>query len=214
LHILDPHKIEPQGTWIPSGPIPESIRKFGHVPNISQWLPGDLILLRALKPGYISKQIIGHQKRGGYHDSHAVWHHSAVFLGGEDICHAQASGVRCEPIYRYVGSHYIRVRRDVDLSIEKRYQIALNAATKLRSGYNFGEILYLAFLARKGFWTSDDHLAQPSRNLICSQLYSRAYMSATEKLLHTKSGELTPAFLSSTNHLQDIPVCWQKIGDN
>src|SRR5438270_1882627 len=104
----DPTKIVAVGNWNPSGPVPPHIRKFKHFPNIDDWLPGDLLLISAIKPGWVSKRIIQAQIRGGYVAEDARWHHAAVYLGEANVCEALGRGVQLNPIFKYVGTHFLR----------------------------------------------------------------------------------------------------------
>src|SRR5437762_102183 len=123
---LDPRQIEqPISTWKPSGPIPPKVREFGFFPNIDDWLPGDLLLVSGLSPNWIAKRIITAQERGGYSSEDACWHHAAVYIGDAHLCEASRSGVKALPIFSYVGDHILRVRRDIALTADQRYRIAV-----------------------------------------------------------------------------------------
>jgi len=54
-------------------------------------------------------------------------------------------------------------------------------------------------------------LRPKQRAWICSELYSEAYGPVTGQILQNpKSGEITPAFLSSTTLLKDVELHWLK----
>ncbi len=43
--------------WTPDYPIPKHLRDWGYCPNYQEWLPGDLVLVSALEPGFIAQAI-------------------------------------------------------------------------------------------------------------------------------------------------------------
>lgn len=52
-----------------------------------------------------------------------------------------------------------------------------------------------------------------SRAVICSMLYADAYSLVTQRVLGNTAGEVaTPALLSNTTRLRDVPCNWQVIG--
>lgn len=201
--------------WIPPGPIPEKVRKFGFYPNVDDWLPGDLILVSNIEPNWTHGVIEGVQKLGGYSEEDARWHHAAVYLGSNgEICEADIGGVIHSSINRYsTGCHLIRVRRDPDINNDERWQIAIRSLTKLKQGYAYGHLIHIFFLARAGFHKLNVRFNEPpKRAKICSQLYKDAYTPITGKMLENpQSGEITPAFLSLTNQLKDVIVSWKRI---
>ncbi len=48
----------------------------------------------------------------------ARWHHAAMYIGDANICEATASGVNLVPIFDYVGTHLLRLRRGQILPIK------------------------------------------------------------------------------------------------
>ncbi len=211
---LDPRNRVTVGTWQPKEPIPEWIRGFGLYPDTSSWLPGDLILVSNIEPNWSHKIIEWVQRKGGYSNDDARWHHAAVYLGDDSICEADTDGVKYKPIYRYVkGKHLIRVRRDNDLDLNTRWRIALRSMTKLKEAYGFLYLPSLLDSAISGFWQPNSKsLRVPSHAKICSQLYADAYSTVTGKVLYnTSSGEITPAFLSLTSQLSDINSHWLEV---
>src|SRR3989442_2551968 len=75
--ILDPRRAATEftGQYSPSKPVPPHVRDFGYVPDDSQLLPGDLILISAIMPSRGSRAIIKAQTIGGHHSEDARWHH-------------------------------------------------------------------------------------------------------------------------------------------
>ncbi|PSF36163.1 hypothetical protein C7H19_14295 [Aphanothece hegewaldii CCALA 016] len=212
--FFDPRDPRTSKQWTPEFPISPSVRAFGFYPNLQDLLPADLILVSNIKPNFSHKIIEKVQLLGGYSQDDARWHHAAIYVGDAHICEADLPGVECRIIERYLtGSHLIRVRRDMSLSIEQRWRIAIRSLTRLRQRYAFEYLLDLGKLALSGFGQlSPDQTRLPEKAKICSQLYADAYSPITGKVLQNlRSGEITPAFLSFTNQLTDVPVEWLKI---
>jgi uncharacterized protein YycO len=211
--ILDPSGPSPLAAEdvTPPGPIPPSVRQFGYLPDVGQCRPGDLLLFSALTPSWVSKRIINAQIEGGYGQRDAYWHHAAVYIGRYTICEAQGRKVRVGPLYDYVGSHRILIRRDQALDSNAQWEIAINAMDRLRQPYALMTALKLGWQSRRGFWRLTEITAS-GRAAICSQLYSEAYSKTTGKfLIQGKLGILIPADLSLADRLTDIQVDWLKI---
>ena len=62
-------------------PLPQSVRKFGFIPDFQLWEPGDLLLFSAVEMNGVQRAIVKAQERIGYADEHARWHHAAVYIG-------------------------------------------------------------------------------------------------------------------------------------
>jgi hypothetical protein len=162
-----------------------------------------------------SRAIVSTQRRGGYSAEHARWHHAAVYLGDYLVCEATLRGVRYAPIYAYVGNHFIRVRRDESLSDRDSWRVALYAMTRLKDSYSYLTIASLAFKAQKGYWRPMPESPLPGgRAVICSKLYSDAFILATKRVLYNvTAGEVTPASLSSSPIMTDVQTEWLAISD-
>lgn len=76
--VLDPADTSTVGTWKAPVAIPPRLRAFGRFPDITQCRPGDLLLVSAVEKGFVSRQIVKAQKRGGYAEDDARWHHAAT----------------------------------------------------------------------------------------------------------------------------------------
>jgi hypothetical protein len=212
--VLDPRQILAEGNWTPPGPLPRELRAFGYFPDLSKLWPGDLLLVSSLKPSTGSKAIVWGQQLGGYCEDDARWHHAAVYIGARiGICEAKPGGVEAGEIYPYVGSRLIRARRDPTIDREKGWEIAAHTLVRLKTKYDKKMILKLAKQAYGGYWKSDLNSDETLESVICSKLYSNAYSTVTGKTLcNPVNGETTPAFLSQTTLLSDIPLKWLKIG--
>jgi hypothetical protein len=214
--FLDPRNPTTTGRWSPPATIPPSLREFGRFPDVSKWLPGDLLLFSAINPGRISQSLIKGQERGGHAPEDARWHHAAVYLGdGINICEAvPRKGVRYTPIYQYIGGYLLRIRRDPTLTPDQRWQIAMQSLTRLGSSYGFRRILSLTRQSWQGYWQPDNRLPLlvVVRTLICSQLFSDSYSMVTGRLLvQQPHGIVKPADLSFALQLTDVETTWLRI---
>jgi hypothetical protein len=212
--VLDPRQPTAQGSWTPPGALPPALRKFGHFPDLSSLWPGDLLLVSSLKPTAGSKLIVATQQIGGYAEEDARWHHAAVYVGAKiGICEANLDGVAATAIYPYVGGHLLRARRDPHISRDQGWEVAAHSLLRLHAKYSKGMILKLAKKAFRGYWQHVADSEEARGSVICSKLYSDAYSAVTGKTLwNAVNQEVTPAFLSQTPLLSDIPLKWLKIG--
>ena len=214
--LLDPDALDKcAGEYQASECLTPAIWKFGYYPNVDEWMPGDLVLIRNLNGNFTHRTIEFFQRYGGYKETDSRWHHAAVYLGySGDLCEADTSGVIHSSINRYVsGHHMIRVRRDVHLDETTRWWIAIRALTRLRQSYSYSTIVETGLLALSRFRYQLPLTRHGSASsMICSKLYADAYQTATLKMLsNSSSTEVTPAFLSSTNRLADVPVTCRRL---
>lgn len=154
------------------------------------------------------------QLRGGYGPDDARWEHAAVYIGGGDICEATRNGVNIKPIFGYLRSHLIRVRRNPDLTLDQRWNLAVHALRMKNYRYGFMSIVELHIKSIKGFWYNEDTpIHFPKSSVYCSQLYVNAHGKISKTALgNNKSGEDTPASLSLDTTLMDIKtLSWVKI---
>lgn len=193
----------------PPTKIPRKIRDFGFWPNTQAWHPGDLVLVSAIKPSFVSEHIIRVQKTK-YADEDARWHHAGVYIGDNFICEALRSGVIHTSIDKYIDIHKIRVRRDFSLDLEEGYKIAIEALCRLHYKYSLGSIVKLLYQSK-----FDAHL-QPrdfsSATTICSQLFADAYGAVTRRTIDKRADiPITPAALSANSILKDVELSWQNL---
>lgn len=74
--------------------------------------------MSSLQPDAVTRQIIAAQTRGGFGAEDARWQHAAVYLGDGYVIEATLRGVRYAPIYPYLGSYRLRLRRRIGLEAE------------------------------------------------------------------------------------------------
>ncbi|RSZ59826.1 hypothetical protein HF313_13925 [Massilia atriviolacea] len=208
------------GRFIVQGPLSQKELSLGKVIDLSRLLPGDLVLVSACHPGFVGRSIQKVQERGGYMREHAVWQHAALYIGKGVICEANRNGVRRDMLSKYVGDHHLRFRRNPHLTVPERYELAIHALASQGISYDFREIIRLWKAARFGFGNSTKANVQllgkqyPKRATICSQLYADCHVSVTKTVIgNLDGGETTPACLSMTALLVDVPVTWLEIPD-
>jgi hypothetical protein len=98
-----------------------------------------------------------------------------------------------------------------DLSDEMRYRIAIAALIEMRQPYPISEIAALAGHCIKGLWNRGGLRRHPPQ-LVCSQLYDDAYRKVTGLGLKADNRRATtPADLSLTTELVDVPVYWREL---
>jgi len=204
--ILEP-SAEPGGAvWLASRPIPDPVRKLGKCPDLQQILPGDVLLISPVKFGLKARTIQGVQKSKGAEAMHAEWVHAALFLGsGFAMCEAVNPQVRVSALFDRLGSDKVLVRRVPDLSASDRWEIVKEALWYLAAGYDF-KLLWR--------WWRKDRVPPQAEEwaTICSELCVRAILRATHHAPFAGPDQLvTPALLSATDRLQDVPVGWLKL---
>jgi hypothetical protein len=217
--VLDPKNPPGTGIWKPELSLPHELLEFGKYPNVKTWEAGDLLLFSPTEPDWIARSIIAAQQER-HAKSHARWTHAAIYLGDEvTMCHSDFGpgsswGVSNEYMFEYIGKHHLlRVRRVPKLPPEARARIALSAVARTGAMYNFRGLIGLGMKYL---------IKPPTRNrlgatvsagsVICSRLFSDAYLEVTDiRLLDKSIGEATPAFLSQTSHLENVPTEWLTI---
>lgn len=210
--VLDPDDRTVVGSIQVDYPLPVSVRSFGRLPDAGALLPGDLLLFRAKNADFVGRRIEGAQRRGGFSADDSRWTHAAVYVGDHALCEARPfRGVGYSNFYSYIGGHYIRARRDPSLTTDQRYRLAIEALTRLRRSYSILRIAWLARQSFVGYWSPVAPVVVAQR-LVCSQLYADAYLAVTKTLVaNTQTAIFTPAHLSATARLQDIPLGWVDI---
>jgi cell wall-associated NlpC family hydrolase len=210
---LDPADADVVGLCPRPGPMSPHVRAFGRYPDVSAMRPGDLVLVSAVEPTWLSRRIMAAQEQGGFAADDARWHHAAVYVGNGRICEATLRGVQACDLDQYVGTHRIRVRRDPQLRAMQGYDIAMHALFRMRWYYSLWTLVRLLLQSWRGFHA--DPVALPlssSRAVICSMLYADAYSLVTQRVLGNAAGATpTPAFLSATPILDDVVCGWRAL---
>jgi hypothetical protein len=197
---------------------PPGLKKY---PNVQDWHPGDLILLRDHATDVISTSIREVQANE-YGADHASWTHAAMYIGdGWRVCEATVDGifsggdVRITPLWSFCDStQAIRVRRPqicIDHP-EIGWHLVIEAMRQITSKY---DALGIATLALKRLaLPMAAFTAQPKRMkapLVCSTLYAEAYCSVTRSLLGGLDDMCMPALLSKSLFFRDVPLYWRNV---
>ena len=213
--FLDPEQTESAKpvAWV-STTLPEHVRNFGYLPDFDLWQPGDLLLFSAKRPNRAQRAIVETQKRSGYAPDDARWHHAAVYIGDRYMCEAVPGGVRYHPVEDTVGQGLIRVRRDLNGSMEQGFRVAIKSLMRLPKSYAFRSAVrswlrsYGTEFARA---FSNDYRAERDA-VICSQLFHDAYMEATNRtLIQRADKDVMPAELSACSGLSDVASAWLRL---
>lgn len=204
-----------RGALVDGTPVAElsrSVIRFGYIPDLRQCEPGDVILFRDAAPNIFSRTI-SYAQAGSHPKPHARWTHAAIYLYDDQIVEAVPfPGVRARSLYDDVPKKRIfRVRRRPDLSREQRYVIALRALSMLHSRYSFRAALGIGWrslgISRRVGAMSFGQV------IICSKVVSDVYLERTRHLFQGCHPDrpVTPAHLSATTDLDDVPVPWLAI---
>lgn len=196
--------------------LPKRVREeFGFVPDETLWLPGDLLLFNAEVPSAIQRLIIARQGKA-FSFIHARWHHAAIYLGHSRICEATLTGVGVSSIFKYVPRNRIRVRRCPILAMaqnqQQRYEFVIQNLSRMTRLYSLTQILSVFWASVLGWWRVQYVLAERGAH-ICSHLYANSYAHVTKRNLTNPSLIATPAHLSITPELVDVPSRWIRTGD-
>lgn len=193
--------------------LPPATREFGFVPDLTQLMPGDLILSRSTSPGFIDSRIAAAQTSGGFSPNDARWTHAAVFVYDDQIVEALPfKGIVQQSVYSYIPAEIMRVRRKPNLPDGDRLKIAFYAMKNLGRRYGHSDALAVGIDLAKGLW-SKGTLTTNRFIVICSQLYFDAILEVTHRRLANCPTEspTTPAHLSATPDLLDIGVDWHRV---
>jgi len=209
---IDPANRGSLATGTPIAELSRSVIRFGYVPDLRQCEPGDVILFRDAMPK-ISSKIISYAQGGSHVGAHARWTHAAIYLYDDQIVEAVPfPGVRTRSLYDDVPKMRIfRVRRRPGLSLQLRYVIALRALSMLHSRYSFKAAFGIGW--RSLGISSKVGAMSFGRVIICSKVVSDAYLERTRHLFQGcyPDHPVTPAHLSATTDLYDVPVPWLAI---
>ena len=212
-------ELDPREVPVDAAPLSAShtlspkLRAFGFVPDVTVLRPGDLILVRPIRPTIASRVIEFAQTRAGFVPDNARWTHAAVHLyDGMVIEAAKRPGIVQRRLEEDVPKNVMRIRRVPGFSNTDMYEMALRATTKLGQKYANVNILMLGLAMLQGLWKSARYPSERSIN-ICSVVHSDAYSAYTGRILEGCSIENppTPAHLSATRSLVDVDVGWRKL---
>jgi hypothetical protein len=204
------------GPFTVRGPLSRKEIELKKVIDLSVLLPGDLVLVSSMNPGIVARRIREIQQHGGYLPDDARWEHAAMYIGKGVILEATRSGVHRAMLSKYVGDHYIRVRRHPALTKEECYELVISALSLEDYSYSYWEVLRLWKRSKDGFGNAANAKQLPTRYskraTICSQLYVDSYITVTNAVIgNADGGESTPAWLSVAATLDDVALNWLSI---
>jgi hypothetical protein len=210
---LDPTDDPKQGcVWTLTGESSDALRAFGKMPNLTDWLPGDVLLVSNVEPDWVTRQIISVQSTR-FSRHHAQWQHAAIYMGNEFVAEATTRGVKYTPIDHYVGKYRLRLRRNMALTNDQRWLVAIEAGVRMRTAYRFSDIVTIYLQSFPG-WSRRirPSVLVQANTVICSQLCLEAHAKVTRRLIVSYSGSpTTPAALSQSDLLADVPLHWCSI---
>jgi hypothetical protein len=212
-YTIDPRRARHSARTISISNPGAAARRFGFVPDFEACLPGDLILFRDVRPSWTAKAIMRAQGGSGFHLRDGQWTHAAVFLYDHHIVEAVPNGgVKVASLYDCIPNRILRVRRREDLTVEQRFTIGLRASTMIGRRYSPYRTLMIGWEMMTGL---DQVPAGVSigQTVICSKVYADSYSEVTKRVLQgcTITGAVTPAHLSFTADLQDVPIEWLRL---
>ena len=135
-----------------------------------------------------------------------------AYIGDNLLCEVQLwKGVQIVSLYEYVETHLIQVRRDLSLSQDERWRLAVRSLHQLRLPYGLLALPGLFYQSKRGFWRPLGGIWN-MRGIICSSLYSEAYQYTTGKtIVDNQLNIATPADLSRSPRLSNVDIDWLRI---
>ena len=212
--MLDPAAAaKPDCVWIPTGELSSKVRDFGKYPNVSDWLAGDVLLVASMQPDWVARAIVKVQSKQ-YGSAHGRWQHAAIYMGNGFVAEATTHGVMYSAIEKYIGDHYLQLRRNPVLTSDQRWLVAIEAGVRLRTAYKYLDILQIyrsSFPSLKR--QMNPRVMVQTNSVICSQLCQEAHARVTGQLIVPfASTAAVPAALSQTSKLNDVSLHWCSIG--
>lgn len=215
---------EPRSFMIPRRAVTPGARAFGKLLEVVDLQPGDLLLTREMKPDRVSRQITEVQMAAGYSEMDAMWTHAAMYVGdGECVLEATFDSpfegcVKLTTLDYYAqGKHALRFRRPCKLAADRdRWRLCVRGMSKLGNSYSFVEALRLWWMVRMEGRAIRNipSFVQQSGATVCSTLYADSYAEATGMRLGEVMGACVPAWLSLSDHFNDVSASWVKIASD
>ena len=220
MHILDPSRTDQAKSPNPNNPsqrppqqLPPNVREFGFIPDCSCWNPGDLVLFSAVDKNPIQHQIVTAQEQQRFAQADSEWHHAAVYIGERFICEARPGGTRYHPVDDLVFGHRIRVRRDIKITYDEGYRIAIRAMMRLNRRYDYMTVIrsWAQTLSGKRYLAEPTRY-QPLQAVQCARLFHDAYQEVTKRALVERADAVVmPAELSGSSDLHDVQSHWLRL---
>ena len=192
--------------------LPPHARDFGYIPDLRPCKAGDLVLSYSRSTGLLDRQIERTQQRLGFASDDSRWTHAAIFLYSDFVVEAVPGRVRTRSFFEDVPGSVLRVRRRPDLCDEDRYKIALSALRSLGARYSLAIALAAGWKALFHRWSRVESVSS-RRAIVCSRVYFDAHVEITNQVFDdcNMTDLVTPAHLSATKDLEDVPIGWLKV---
>jgi uncharacterized protein YycO len=176
-------------------------------PNFSDWLPGDIVLVRTRGFGHAKDMAIVSMQAASFNKptrDGQNYVHAAIYVGNGDIVDITAAGVARRSVWTYCQDHAVIVRRYGDLSRAQRIDIAQFALSLVPQGqaYSWAELVKSKIVPG----------TIPQNNaLYCSTLVGLAYQRAAGVQLHARSfyKPLYPGTLAQHYALEVVDLEWR-----
>lgn len=192
---------------VPKNMIPKWFRELSEVLDPSCLLPGDLLLVRMIRPDWFRRRIVSHQNRyWEYQDS--KWTHAAIIKSEYSFVEMTTKGINIGYLWDYQdGKWEIKIRRIPELSPDQRHRI-VDAA--YQNQLLFNEYDFIGIFKLMQLKTSQDHF-KPTGTVVRASICSALYVRAVTRLgIHLGEGIdpriVTPAQLSASSLLTDIAI--------
>lgn len=205
--------------------IPREIIEFGYIPDLGQMKPGDIVLVRPETPPAKPTQPIKHFKSilsgdASYYIQTAqkkierspnyLWVHAALYLGRDLVVEAVAPKVAVNTFSSHAAKRCVRIRRMPNISRAKAYDACIEAVRRIGDSYDTEAIknLSIHFLTEKKIAPDLIKAAY-----ICSELIQHAFLYGASAVI-VNVGNIrtpTPADLSASPYLRDVPLQWRPI---
>lgn len=192
--------------------ISQATHKFGYAPDMSAPRPGDVVLTRARAAIDIGGHILDFAQRRKASPDAAFWSHAALYLGDNLVVEAVPSAIRIGNLTDYVPSHFLDFRTLDSLTDQQRYEICIQACSKIGQPYSRAQIVKIA-----KHILLDLNPAQLEIDVedeyICSHLIFESYLFAINLGIATPGAakRVRPADLAETQLLSKPTVGWVKI---
>lgn len=190
--------------------VPDTVRALGKAPDIELLEAGDCVLFEALGDEKAAGLIKAAQRKT-FAENHARWTHVAIIFNKERWVEAVRRGVSVGSVFDACTTHNLRFRRAVNVPIELRTLVAMEAMTSIGAPYTLGQSVYLGVKAVAP-WLLGRSFRPHEEARICSQLFSDAFRKTTDlPPIRGVLSDVMPAHLSMSTTLTDIYVPWRPL---
>lgn len=205
--------------------IPREIIEFGYIPDLGQMKLGDIVLVRPEIPPAKPTQPIKHfmsilsgdfsyyiqtAQKKIERSPHYLWVHAGLYLGRDLMVEAVARKVAVNAFSSHAAKRCVRIRRRRNISKAKAYDACIEAVRRVGDSYDTEVIKNLIIHFLTGKKIAPDLIKAA---YICSELIQHAFLYGAGDVI-VNVGNIrtpTPADLSASPHLIDVPLQWRPI---